>query len=154
MSIHIQTKSATQTWASPDGSRKIHEVVFETDGKLVKAKTFSDKIATVGFMGEVESYKKQGAKGEDTFIKQVPKEGGFGGFKGQPKDEKAIQAMWAISQSIAAHTSSSDLNVVELASVEEYAKDLFVMVERVKTAQEGLDKPTEPDIIYDEPEEL
>jgi hypothetical protein len=95
-----ETKSVTEVWKAPDGNRVLYEVVLEVNGKLVKVKTWSEKVATVGFKGDLESYQKEGRDGTDTFVKQKPKEGGFGGQR-QPKDEAAIKAMFAIKAAIA-----------------------------------------------------
>lgn len=135
----VTTKEVKHVWSSPDNSRHINEVTMDYNGKLFKANTFSDKIATEGWSGDVESYEKEGRNGSQTFVKQVPKEGGA--YSGQtstggrtsgsyvPKDEKAIQAMWAIGQSIAALNDK----VEDLQLVEDYSKELFAMVDRVKT---------------------
>lgn len=78
--ISVTTKVATQVWASPDGQRKIYELQLDYAGQPVKAKTYSDAIATVGWSGTVETYEKAGRNGVETFVKQPPKEGGsFGG---------------------------------------------------------------------------
>lgn len=71
--LSVKTKSANKIWSSPDGNRTIYEVTMEYQGKLVVARTYSDKIATAGFEGEVESYKKETPRGSETFVKQVQK---------------------------------------------------------------------------------
>lgn len=143
----VTTKAIKQVWQSPDGQRTINEVTMDYQGKLFKANTFSNDIATIGWSGDVESYEKDGRNGSQTFVKQAPKEGGWSGGQastgGQtsgkssytPKDEKAIQAMWAIGQSIAAHSGAADMDTADLSSVEGYAKELFEMVDRVKTGE-------------------
>lgn len=157
----VTTKEVKHVWSSPDNSRHINEVTMDYNGKLFKANTFSDKIATEGWSGDVESYEKLGRDGSQTFVKQVPKEnsqyqGGTqpipGGQRGSgnyvPKDEKAIQAMWAIGQSIAALNDK----VEDLQLVEDYAKELFAMVDRVKTGEstsEQSDTVTGDDTVAD-----
>lgn len=58
---------------------------------------------------------------------------GGGGSKPsyQPKDEKAIQAMWAIGQS-AQFLATSQGAKADIADIEPLASDLFAMVDRVK----------------------
>lgn len=132
------TKAANSVWKSPDGSREIFEVTLDYEGQAVKAKTYSKDIATVGWSGTVDTYEKPGRDGSQTFVKQPPKEGGSygsqGGTKGayQPKDEKAIQAMWAIGQSVQAHVGEPQLDVADLESVKAYAIELNSMVADVK----------------------
>ena len=65
------TRKSTVAWKSPDGQRTIHEVVLEVEGEPFKTQTFSEKIAEVGFEGEVEVYDKNGKQ----FVRQAPKEG-------------------------------------------------------------------------------
>lgn len=166
----VTTKSIKQIWQSPDGQRTINEVTLDYQGKLFKANTFSNDIASIGWNGDVESYEKEGRSGSQTFVKQALKEGGWsgGGQGGQsgppttkpgyvPKDEKAIQAMWAISQSIAAHSGSADMDTADPLSVEAYAKELFAMVDRVKTGAEApalADSVTGSDELVDADEPL
>lgn len=138
------TKQSSSVWKSPDGSREIFEVAMDYEGQPVKAKTYSKDIATVGWEGTVDTYEKEGRNGSETFVKQPPKEGGWvggstqpgtsGGIRSsyQPKDDKAIQAMWAIGQSIAAHNGCEGLDASDLASVEAYAVEVNAMVARVK----------------------
>lgn len=141
--LNIKTTSAKEVWKSPDGQRTIFELIVDYKGSPLKAKTYSGAIATEGWEGAVESYEKEGRNGSETFVKQPPKEGGFqsgastsssSGSKPAyvPKDEKAIQAMWAISQSIA--YNKADTKIEEIA---ETAKDLFLMVDVVKSASAG-----------------
>lgn len=122
------TKRATEVWKSPDGARVLYEVVVEVNGKLVKAKTWSAKIAQPGFTGDLESYQKEGRDGTETFVKQKPKEGYGGGGGRQPKDEAAIKAMWAIGQSIQFNGADASMGDIETG-----AETLFDMVDRVKT---------------------
>lgn len=88
--MNLTTKASNQVWASPDGQRKIYELTMDYNGQPVKAKTYSDAIATVGWSGEVESYEKAGRNGMETFVKQPPKEGGsnYGGSTGRSSGGK------------------------------------------------------------------
>ena len=65
-----------------------------------------------------------------------------GGSKFQPKDEASIKAMWSISQSIA--TGQLDVD-----DIEAMAKDLFLMVDRVKVVTETILKTSEPNSLED-----
>lgn len=96
--MKAQTLTSKEEWKSPDGQRTIWEVAIKADdGKDYKLKTFSEKIAQVGFEGEVESYLN--SRG-DRFIKQVAQEGGYKGGRGGSKgnNQPVIQAQWAIGQ--------------------------------------------------------
>lgn len=84
--LEVKTTAAEQVWAAPDGKMKIYALTLEWQGKPVKAKTYSDAIATPGWSGTVETYEKEGRNGSETFVKQPQRDGGFqrggGGFKG------------------------------------------------------------------------
>lgn len=151
MTFETTTKESRSVWKSPDGQREIHEVVLDYEGKPVTAKTYSHDIAVVGWQGTVESYEKQGRNGTETFVKQPPKEGGgYGGGNtaqtGSPgnrgsyqaKDEKAIQAMWAIGQSVQLLRSETEKEY-EIGSIELFAQELFAMVDRVKATPQDVD---------------
>lgn len=146
--LHVRTTDSKQIWASPDGQRKIYDLRLEYNGKLVKAKTYSHSIAAINWEGEVDLYEKDGRNGLETFVKQPPKntDGAEVGskpasqgqaFKG--KDEKAIQAMWAIGQAV---QTVSRLPFDEKQALDEYmsiiethAQSLYAMVPRVKASE-------------------
>lgn len=147
--VQVTTKTATQVWKSPDGQRTINEVELDWEGKTLKAKTYSDAIATVGWSGEVESYEKQGRNGNETFVKQPPKENpGYGSTSGgsarsssgyTPRDDSHIRAQWAIGQANSFFTMEN----LDTAVVEQMATDFFLMVDRVKQAvPDGTPAPT------------
>ena len=52
----VKTLSSEQVWQSDDGKITKYDVVVESEGRSFKTQTFSEKIATAGFEGEVESY--------------------------------------------------------------------------------------------------
>lgn len=159
--LDVKTTAAKEVWKSPDGQRKIYELVMDYKGKPVKAQTFSEKIAEVGWTGEVESYER----GNHTFVRQTPKEDGYaprssGGTtnsstsKYVPKDEKAIQAMWATGQAVQLVVATKPKDLI--GQVEAYAQELFLMVDRVKVvAPDVPDEPEtptespEPDVVHD-----
>lgn len=137
--LSVTTKQSNEVWSK--GDRTIWDVVLDYNGKLVKAKTFSQTISRVGWQGLVITDERPGRDGEpQTFVKQPPKDDGF---KAQPKDEKAISAMWSIGQAIAFHSDNASLNTIE-----ETAKELFLMVDRVKATQ-VTDKVEVADRLYD-----
>lgn len=116
----ITVTNVRQVWQSPDGQRTINEVTMDYEGKEFKANTFSDNIAVEGWKGDVETYDKPGKQGSQTFVKQAPKkDDGYGGQPSTairpsgssyvPKDEKAIQAMFAIKAAVALVAGSGDL---------------------------------------------
>lgn len=123
--MKAKTLSSQQVWQSPDGQKTIWEVVLEADGKQYPLKTFSDKVAEVGFEGEVESYINQRG---DRFVKQVvaPKPTGYN------RDDAAIRAQWAIGQAIALTSATMDKKSINMQIIEDYAKQLFATVTRVK----------------------
>lgn len=135
--LQVKTVEASQVWKSPDGTRKIYELHLDYDGKAVKAQTFSDKIATVGWEGEVETYER----GNNTFVKQPAREGGYSGGGGasksnyQPKDEAAIKAMWSIGQAVQLVIATKPKDIV--GEVEAKAQELYLMVDRVKAVKEA-----------------
>lgn len=137
--MRAKTTQAKEIWRK--GDRVIHEVTLEIDGQPKPFKTYSMAIATEGWEGEVETYEKAGNRGMETFVKQPPKEGGFpssGSGKAPyvPKDEKAIQAMWAIKTSaltIGPILVKDDIHDTDsIQDIESLATELFRMVDRVK----------------------
>ena len=136
--LNVVVKQSKEIWKSPDGNRTIWEVVMDAEGQLVKAKTFSQAIAAVGWSGTVVSEERQGKMGPETFVKQLPKDN-FGGPR-QPKDEAGIKAMWAIGQAINFHDGNSE---ADLALISSTAADLFEMVDFIKQGK----KPVQPDEI-------
>lgn len=84
--MNVSTKASREVWKSPDGQRTITEVILDYNGQELKAKTYSNQIAVVGFSGEVETYEKQGKQGMETFVKQASKDGvAYGGSKGSTR---------------------------------------------------------------------
>ena len=77
--LEVKTTKSEVMWKSPDGQRVIYKVGLSSDAGDVEAKTYSKDIAQEGWSGTVETYEKEGKFGSETFVKQPPKEGGFGG---------------------------------------------------------------------------
>lgn len=164
MKVKVKVVATKQLWQSPDGNRTIYEVEMEYNGQRFKAKTYSAAIASVGFEGDVESYKKQGKQGEETFIKQQPKEGftqggqqaqSGRGYSGNTKDEAAIKAMWAIDKAkdmVLATLGDNPKDAAMLLAIEVNAQELFAMVDRIKVgipAPEVPAAPANPDVVYE-----
>jgi hypothetical protein len=127
--MRAKTVTSEQVWQSPDGQKTIWNVVLEADGKQYPLKTFSTKIAEVGFDGDVESYTNQRG---DRFVKQVPKPVTAGPTGYQGRDDSAIKAQWAIGQAIALTSATMDKKAINMQLIEDYAKQLFATVSRVK----------------------
>lgn len=162
--FNVKTISGNQIWASPDGQRKIYELVVDMDGKQLKAKTYSDAISQAGWSGEVETYEKANRNGGmDTFVKQPPKEGGSGNYGasggrsygGSQKDEAAIKAMWAIGQA-ANIVNGAGIPFAEkdfYPSVKEVAARLFEMVDKVKMGELTTQSPAGLDTVHQVPDD-
>ena len=155
--VNIKTQSAESVWKSPDGKIEMFDISLETNGKNATAKTYSKKVATVGFEGEVETYKKPDRHGaQQTFLKLPVNENYQSNNRGygkkpsyQPKDEKAIKAMWAIGQAVAIATAKNNAQAYD--TIEEQAKDLFLMVDRVKGEEEHQEsKPQEEETVLED----
>ncbi len=127
------TKQAESIWRSPDGAKEIFKVTIDVGGEEFQAKTYSKDISKVGWTGSLESYEKEGKFGSETFVKQPQKEGGYGGRGNYtPKDDKAIQAMWAIGQAMNWFSNRAS-DKLEAKDVKELAIILNGMVDEVKT---------------------
>jgi len=124
--MKAKTISSEQVWQSPDGQKTIWNITLEADGKEYPLKTFSSKIAEVGYEGEVESYVNQRG---DRFVKQAPSVAKSGGYS---RDDAAIRAQWAIGQAIALTSATMDKKAINMQIIEDYAKQLFATVSRVK----------------------
>lgn len=145
--LQVTTKEAQQIWASPDGQRAIYKLTLDYNGQPVTAKTYSKVIATEGWSGTVETYEKEG-KGDrpsETFVKQPAKEGGYSGGR-QPRDDAAIKAQMAVKAAVHLMASQEKKPKDIIAGIEQYAQELFLMVDRVKTVKEAtfVDKAEEP----------
>lgn len=148
MSIFTATTTASRSvWKSPDGAREIFEVVLDVAGQPMKANTYSEIIAVVGWSGEVESYEKESKRGPQTFVKQAPKtettysyqEGKPRVANYQPKDDKAIKAMFAIKAAciITPPPPTETPLASYMANIEAHAQELFAMVDRVKASEDA-----------------
>lgn len=133
--MQITTKGSKAVWKTPDGSRTLYEVTLEdAEGKTYGLKTYSEKIAQVGFSGDVETYIN--TKG-DRIVRQVPKpQASTGGGRGnyQPRDDAAIRAQWSLGQ--ASQTVKWDEpNIDHFALVEDRAKKFYALVDHVKGSE-------------------
>jgi hypothetical protein len=124
--MNAKTIHSEQVWQSSDGQRTIWEVTLKADdGKEYRLKTYSAKIAQMGYEGEVRSYVNP--RGE-RFVRQVP-------TNTKPsfsRDDSAIRAQWAIGQAINLASVKMEKEAITLPVIEKYAKELFATVSRVK----------------------
>lgn len=128
--MKVKTIASEQVWKAADGSRTIWEVTLkpidETDkGKEYRLKTYSEKIGTVGYEGEVRSYVNPRG---DRFVRGVPDEKP----KHYGRDDLSIRAQWAIGQAINLASVKMDKDQITLPVIEKYARELFATVSRVK----------------------
>jgi len=130
--MRVKTIFSEQVWQSPDGEKKIWNVVLEDEqGKQWPLKTFSARVADTGFEGDVESYlNKRGER----FVRQQPKAESQAHNKNgsYTRDDAAIKAQWAIGQAINLASATMDKKAITLPVIESYAKELFATVSRVK----------------------
>jgi hypothetical protein len=119
------TVASDQVWQSSSGDRTIWELTLKgEDGKEYKLKTYSSKIAEVGFEGEVRSYVNP--RGE-RFVRQVP------AVSVRPAhNDAAIRAQWAIGQAINLASVKMAKEDITLPVIEKYAMELYATVSRVK----------------------
>lgn len=123
--MNAKTIHSEQVWQSSDGQRTIWEVTLKADdNKEYRLKTYSAKIAQMGFDGEVRSY--MNPRGE-RFVRQVPST-----KPSFQRDDGAIRAQWAIGQAINLASVKMDKEAITLPVIEKYAKELFATVSRVK----------------------
>jgi len=124
--MQVKTMHSEQVWQSPDGKKTIWEVALKGDGgNEYRLKTFSEAIAQLGFEGNVESYlNKRGER----FVRQKAS----AKASSYSRDDDAIRAQWAIGQAINLASVKMDKAQITLPVIEEYAKELFATVSRVK----------------------
>ena len=126
--MQAKTIHSEQIWSSENGQRTIWEVTLRAnDGKEYRLKSYSNKIAQLGFEGEVRSYLNP--RGE-RFVRQLP--GNTKPSFRSSRDDYAIRAQWAIGQAINLAAVKMDKDAITLPVIEKYAKELFATVTRVK----------------------
>ena len=144
---NVTTKSSREIWRSPDGQRVIYEVTLEMNGKEMKAKTYSEAMTKQGRVGSIETYEKPGRNGNETFVKQPPKENGGawsagGGQQQAPaagsispapaRNDSHIRAQFAIKGAITYVVASENATFDDIETI---ATELFHMVDRVKDSE-------------------
>lgn len=123
----VETIRSEQVWQSPDGHKRIWQVVVRADERntAYSLKTFSSKIAVIGFKGDVESYvNKRGER----FVRQTLRHK----QSAEVNRDSNIRAQWAIGQAIALASATMDKQKISMPVIENYAKELFASVSRVK----------------------
>lgn len=144
----------TRNWSSQYGEKTTYKVRFDGHQNVVQMNKNADAPAPK--VGDEVYGTIQASEYGDKFKgerKPFPSQMPLSAPRTAPqKDEKAIQAMWAIGQSVAAHTGSIGvLKVEDLNSVGAYADELFAMVDRVKqgsnphVGDNGADTASDPD---------
>ncbi|HET9174081.1 MAG TPA: hypothetical protein VFN56_02250 [Candidatus Saccharimonadales bacterium] len=124
--MQAKTTHSEQVWQSPDGAKSIWQVSLKGDGgNEYQSKTYSEAIAHLGFEGDVESYLNN--RGE-RFVRQKHSKN----TTPYSRDNDAIRAQWAIGQAINLAAVKMDKDQITLPVIEEYAKELFATVSRVK----------------------
>jgi hypothetical protein len=165
--LDVTTKSAEQVWASPDGQRVLYEVVMEWEGKPVKAKTYSQAIATENWTGTVVTEERPNKKGGvETFVKQPQKEGGYsggGGYRGgggggrAPADPFTMYMSYAKDLVVAQVAAGAKLTLDDsVAATISNANLLYESRPDATPAssEKPAEKPAEPDVVHDvDPEE-
>ena len=144
--LQVTTKTSEAVWSSPDGTRTIHKVGLDYQGKTFIAKTYSDAISKIGWSGSVDTEERPGRDGIETFVKQTPKPGGFGGgggFRGGgQKDPLAMYTAYAKDVAVAFIGLEGKLSLTE------YEKTIDAIVEQGKrmfdASKEGADAPAKP----------
>lgn len=123
--MEAKTIHSEQIWESPDHKRKIWEVELQGTEGTYRLKTYSPQIAKLGFRGHIKSYMNRFG---ERFVRQAeePKKPAFN------RDENAIRAQWAIGQAINLASVKMDKEGITLPVIEEYAKQLYATVSRVK----------------------
>ena len=125
--MQVKTTHSEQVWQSPDGQKSIWEVTLKGDGgNEDRLKTYSEAIAQLGFEGEVESYLN--GRGERFARQKVTRKA----RSGYSRDDDAIRAQWAIGKAIDLAAVKMAKEQITLPVIEEYAKELFATVTRVK----------------------
>lgn len=131
--MEVKTINSERVWHSPDGQRSIWRVELEgSDGNMYRLKTYSPHIAQRDFAGKIESYVNRFG---ERFVRQVPSEDSTGARqpkKAYGRDDNAIRAQWAIGQAINLASVKIEKDSITLPIIEEYAKQLYATVSRVK----------------------
>lgn len=122
--MKVKTIKSEQVWQSPDKQRTIWQVSLLADDKEYTLKTYSEQIGTVGYEGDVVSYKNDRG---DRFVKSASDDS-----KPYSRDDLAIRAQWAIGQAINLASVKMDKEAITLPVIVTYAKELFAAVNDVK----------------------
>jgi hypothetical protein len=126
--MEAKTINSQQIWRSPDGKRTIWDVELQvTNGELYHIKTYSPDIAKLGFKGHIKSYVNRFG---ERFVRQI--EAPRKKATSYSRDDNAIRAQWAIGQAINLASVKMDKEGITLPVIEDYAKQLYATVSRVK----------------------
>lgn len=125
-------RSKAKDWESKFGPMKTYLIQLEGNGEPVQINKKADSPAPqVGdeLFGDIEQseYGQKFKAAQKPFASTAKKDW-------QPRDDKAIQAQWAIGQST---QMAIAMNVFEMATIEDMAKSYFAMIDRVKAGTAG-----------------
>ena len=95
----VKTLSSEQVWQSDDGKITKYDVVVESEGRSFKTQTFSEKIATAGFEGEVESYPDKRFP-EKKLLRQPKRDFGGGRSGGRSNNDEAMYRTSALKNAV------------------------------------------------------
>lgn len=134
-------------WSSPDGKVTIWSVKLEVDGSREIYSTMSHKIATEGFIGDLELYTND--KGKE-YVRQAPKEDQANGQStGWAKDGDAITAAMAVKLAYQQFCSVEGMlpkNDENWRFIEYNAEMIYKIIGRVKGTPAVIDStPTTAD---------
>ncbi|HEX7368272.1 MAG TPA: hypothetical protein VF261_01285 [Candidatus Saccharimonadales bacterium] len=129
--MQAKTTHSERIWQSPDGKRTIWEVQLRAeDSSDYRLKTYSPAVAQLGFRGQVKSYLNRFG---ERFVRQDAEANRAAkASSGYSRDDNAIKAQWAIGQAINLASVKMDKEAITLPIIEEYAKQLYATVTRVK----------------------
>ena len=155
----IAVSDQVRSFETKFGKMKSYKLKLEGVEEVVElAQKDTTPAPTAGatLNGTIDNSGQYGPK----FKKETPQFGGGGSFSGgsgskpayTPKDEKAIQAMWAIGQAVSALGTKTEEQYVE--HVKQLAIDLFAMVDTVKLGKVEAEPVAEAVSLNDEVMEL
>ena len=131
----IQSVKKTNTWESTFGEMQSYALALEGVGEPVqlnkKVPVKAEPQEGDELFGTLEEQERNGR----TFykIKLEQNQQANGGFKGQPRDDAAIKAQWAINQSTQIWIAQG-CSMEAYDNIEKEAIHFYKMIERVKAS--------------------
>lgn len=121
-------------WKGAHGVMVDYKIKLEGLGEIVTlTRKQGSKPPEVGeeLDGTIDMSGSYGPKLKVDFAAARAAQGASNGFKGQPRDDDAIRAQWAIGQAVSVHGDDLD-------KVEPLAGQFFAMVSRVKHSDDAI----------------